>query len=41
MCRLESYHEDPRAWSLIDLENVCILCGNIGGVIVGLDDMSY
>ena len=34
-------HKDPRAWSLTDLENVCILYGHIGGVIVGLSYMSY
>ena len=34
-------HEDPRAWSLTDLENVCILYGHIGGVIVGLGYMLY
>ena len=30
-------HEDPRAWSLTDLENKSFLYGHIGGVIVGLD----
>ena len=34
-------HKDPRAWSLTDLENVCIIYGHIGGVIVGLGYMSY
>ena len=29
--------EDQKAWSLTDLENETILCGHIGGVIVGLD----
>ena len=27
---------DSRPWSLTDLENVCVLYGNIDGVIVGL-----
>ena len=30
-------HGDPRVWSLTDLENVCVLYGNIGRVIVGLE----
>ena len=39
-CR-ETWHEDPRAWSLTNLENVCVLYGHMGGVIVGLGYMSY